>query len=167
LPFREHALRLLKQTQAVVSTGGMPLTTKNHGRTIAMMTSRAIPLLALCSNLVLALPSGWCCYVAPAGRVETPCEVAAPRCPHCCDAAPAQPTPLQREPAKPEACPVCGDRDLVKPSQPETLANDLLALPALPLPVAIPVPATGTHDVIGSGGDLTRPLHLLHCVWTC
>jgi hypothetical protein len=66
-----------------------------------------------------------------------------------------------------DPCPVCGDRDLVKPPQPEKVADAGASLPLdLPLTV-VTLPATGPLESVVSPRDLTRPLHLIHCVWTC
>src|SRR5262249_28059346 len=87
-----------------------------------MMRNCATQSLVLCCGLLVALPPGWCCFVLPATNVPArPPSV--PPCPLCCKPTPAQPAPQHPEPAMPDTCPVCGERDLVKPAQPETPAD--------------------------------------------
>ena len=129
------------------------------------MWYRVVNSLVLCCGLLLALPPGWCCTIAFEAGVKTAPKTAAFHCPLCCDITP-EPAPSQPEPPRPEACPICGDRDLVKPAQPETLAVDV-AGPVLTLPSDLVVVAAFLPAVLESGSDRTIPLHMLHCVWTC
>jgi hypothetical protein len=70
-------------------------------------------------------------------------------------------------PPVPETCPVCGERDLVKPTQAVTAADTVTMAVPLAAMTNLVVDTVRSFDVPVSTSDLTRPLNLLHCVWTC
>jgi hypothetical protein len=67
----------------------------------------------------------------------------------------------------PDTCPVCGERDLVKPAQPETPPDASAAVLTVLVTVDFSVTTGGQFETTAVEGNLTRPLNLLHCVWTC
>jgi hypothetical protein len=67
----------------------------------------------------------------------------------------------------PDTCPVCGERDLVKPAQPETAADTSAAVLTLVVVTDLAFTTGGQFETTAVEANLTRPLNLLHCVWTC
>ena len=131
------------------------------------MMSHVPQFLVFGCGVLLALPPGWCCFVMPAAGQVRQDEPAPAPCECCCKTAPAKPELPPPQPVDPNRCPVCGDRDLVKPAPVEPPSDDLASLAASVPVIDVGVPALSLAGAAVTVGDLTRPLHVLHCVWTC
>ena len=129
-------------------------------------------LLAVFCSLMLAMPQGWCCFVAyhctaPAEsqhtKQKTPC---CPCCPQPADSDEQAPSPQAPFPLCPSCS--CVDRQAILP---DSLTVQLvetgfvLFLPPLPL-VA---PDLGHPALVAESADPppTPSLQVLYCVWRC
>jgi hypothetical protein len=121
------------------------------------MIARILRLLCLGCGLLLALPPAWCCWTSqPAPQAE-------PAHASCCH---KEATPTQAPLPTPTHCP-CDDIRTVTPAGPAKVAADL-ALPALLATAVVETPRAGAPaDVAPIPPPLSRPLHLLRCVWLC
>jgi hypothetical protein len=132
--------------------------------------SRLVRCLVLLHSLTLALPAGWCCMALSPAAKETPAPPVKPSgCCGCRDEAPSQPVvpaekaPLPREPGK---C-LCTDRQTITSSGPEDFNPDMALVGTVPpddREPAHPGPADASRL---SCPGLSRPLHILDCVWLC
>lgn len=124
---------------------------------------------------ILAMPQGWCCMVACAGKQ---CRTVAACCGTdgkvgCCGSptacCPAKPAP-EKKPCCPQSCQRCHlcDWDALKPTPPLTM--DLTDGATLPATALLPPPLQdlGLSTVCVTLVDLPPPsLCKLHCVWNC
>jgi hypothetical protein len=126
------------------------------------MNARLIRLVALTCGVLLALPPAWCCYAAPCSAPTTKPEPAT--CCHKHKKEPARPAPSC--PIPPADCP-WRDHHTIAPTGPEKTG----AGPALPAPVALTVLDTPRAGPAAAAAViplvLSRPLHLLQCLWLC
>jgi hypothetical protein len=124
-----------------------------------------VRILALWSAFLLALPQGWCCFLAlPTVRsAEAPAKVTA--CCHRSDGVKHEPKAQAPQPAKPlKAC--CCQPDTVAGPSAEKLTMDLGQVAAAAAAADVPI-AHAPGDLVRGPYLLSPPLHLLHCVWLC
>jgi hypothetical protein len=116
--------------------------------------------LGVACALLLALPPAWCCWTplfAPAAPQE---PAPAP----CCVKGKTPEAPVA--PPLPARCP-CADRQTIVAAGPHKgVVNSPLPIASV-VPVA-EVPRAGPFaDAAPISRPLSRPLHLLRCVWLC
>jgi hypothetical protein len=124
------------------------------------MSAGLVRLLCLACGLLVALPPAWCCY-NPLRHSPAPAEPVHASCCHNTEApkpAPAQPVPLR--------CP-CYDRNTVAPAGPTKITADLSHPVPLVLAAADDHRAGLSFDAGPVRLTLSRPLHLLQCLWLC
>jgi hypothetical protein len=126
-------------------------------------------LLSLVAGVMLALPPGWCCILAPAAAVaaERPSVPGPPACcPGCCP----EPSPAQDEqpPSRAPCTVCCGDQNVPLSKRATDYAPDA-TVAALPVTVAVLPGPGGAPGRIAPAWPLSPPraLHLLQCVWLC
>jgi hypothetical protein len=126
------------------------------------MSTRFIQFLCLACGLVVALPPAWCCWTP---QLPTPAP-AEPTTASCCHKH-ESPPPAPAVPAPPQ-CP-CEDRCTVAAAAvaPEKVAIHLALPTALVLTDADTLGPGLAAAVAPIPPLLSRPIHLLQCVWLC
>ena len=136
-------------------------------------------LLCSLSALLLALPQGWCCWIACCAQKpteSTTLQAPTPQTCCCCAAAPttdgcesvtAETTPTGRSPFQPGNCPCCVVNALKL--VPTGFVPELQLVLLSPLLLADLPLTERAHDSLSSAPAAVAdpPLFLLHCVSRC
>ena len=124
--------------------------------------SGLVSLLGLVCGLLLAAPPAWCCY-NPLRQAPAPTE---PDKTCGCCAKKEAPPPAPICPASPAPCPWY-DHNTVAPTGPEKFGASPALFVSLSLAV-LDIPCAGPSALVAAFLPvLSRPLHLLQCLWLC
>lgn len=122
-------------------------------------------LLLLTTGVVLLLPAGWCCIWRPGPLVAAAAAAEAEDC--CCTHHAPRPSDDDSTPAPVREGCCCVEVAAPAPERPVQI-TPLAGVALLPSAAEVlPQPVGAWMPILSHAPRLSRPLHVLQCLWLC